>query len=173
MVNIGLSLIEALILLSLATTVASLFAAIGGLIRYTTRAPGSAVSVFWLVRVGVFAGVPFGIVGVTSGYLTGLSRVSAVSALVPAALTLVGGVAVYLLGKGGKPALLAAFAAVDFSVLMLIGALIGARERDDPNGLLDAEILKLKRELVIEQYRNSWSLPEKPSKREDEETNSE
>jgi hypothetical protein len=121
----------------------------------------------------VWSGVPFGIIGVTSGYLTGLSRVGAVSALVPAALTLVGGVAVYLFGKGGKPALLAAFAVVDFSVLMLVGTLIGARERDVTENSLDDKIFKLKQEFVIHQYRQSWGLLEKPPKKDVDETTGE
>jgi hypothetical protein len=173
MVKIGHDLIEALFLLSLATVLACLFAAIGGLIRYTTRPPGSTVSVLWLMRMGIFAGVPFSIIGMTSGYLTGLSRVGAISALVPAALTLVGGVAVYLFGKGGKPALLAAFAVVDFSVLMLVGALIGAREREDPEDVLNYKILKLKQEFVIHQYRQGFDLPEASPEKDAEETRGE
>jgi hypothetical protein len=97
--NNALGLLEALILICVATVVACFFAAIGGLIRHMTRPPRNAVSVLWLIRLGIFIGVPFSILGMTSGYLTGLSRVGAISALVPAGLTLVGGVAAYLFGK--------------------------------------------------------------------------
>jgi hypothetical protein len=99
---VGLSLLETLVLVSLAVVVACFLAAIGGLIRYMTRPPGSMVSVAWLMKLGIFTGIPFSIIGMVSGYLTGLSRVGAVSALVPAGLTLVGGVAVYLFGRGGQ-----------------------------------------------------------------------
>jgi hypothetical protein len=156
--NIGLGLLEALILVSLAIVMTCFFAGIGGLIRYTTRPAGSMVSVYWLVRLGIFTGVPFSIIGICSGYLTGLSRVGAISALVPAGLTLVGGVAVYLFSKGGKAAVLAAFAVVDFSVLMVIGALIGGREREQAESSLDRKLDELKIEFVLQQYRHSLGM---------------
>lgn len=164
----GLSLIEAVILVSLATVAASFFAAIGGLIRYTTRAPGSSVSVSWLIRLGIFAGVPFSIIGMTSGYLTGLSRVSAVSALVPAALTLVGGVAVYLFGKGGKTAVLAAFSVINFSAMMMVGGLIGGRERvaaEQAENSLDAKIRLSDEEAALRRHRFNLGLEASPPAR--------
>ena len=91
--NIAPSLLETLDLVSLAIVVACFVAAVGGLIRYTTRLPGNTVKVYWLMKLGIFVGVPFGIVGMVSGYMTGSSRVGAISNLVPAALTLIGAVA--------------------------------------------------------------------------------
>jgi hypothetical protein len=160
--NIGLALLETLVLVCLATVVACLFAAIGGLIRYTTRLPGNTISVYWLVRIGIFTGVPFGIVGMISGYMTGSSRVGAISALVPAALTLVGGVGVYLFGKGGKSAILAAFAIIDFSVLMLVGSLIGGRERvqtEAAQASLENMEVQIEKEFALEQFRRGLGLP--------------
>jgi len=125
MINIGLSILEAFVLASVSIVVACFVSAMGGIIRYTTRPPGSKISVFWLMRLGIFAGVPFSIIGMTSGYMTGMSRVGAISALVPAGLTLMGGVAAFLLGKGGRSAVLAAFAVINFAIMTLIGALIG------------------------------------------------
>lgn len=160
--NITLGLLETWILISVAIVFACFFAGIGGLIRYTTRSPGSMVSVSWLIRVGIFTGIPFSIIGMTSGYLTGLSRVGAISALVPAGLTLVGGVAVYLFGKGGKPALLAAFAVVDFSVLMMVGTLIGGRERvatEQAENSYERKLKEIQLEFALHRARQSLGLP--------------
>ena len=158
-----LSLAEACILLGLAVVVACLVAGIGGIVRYTTRAEGSKISVFWLVRLGIFAGIPFGIIGVTSGYMTGLSRVGAISALVPAVLTLMGGVGVYLFGKGGKAAVSAAFAIINFAVMMLTGSLIGGYERvETENSLTSVEHAEqeIEKEFLINRYRRSLGLEE-------------
>src|ERR1700676_4967703 len=97
--NVHPSLLEALDLVSLAIVIACFVAAIGGLIRYTTRLPGNTVKVYWLMKLGIFVGVPFAIVGMISGYMTGSSRVSAISYVVPAALTLIGAVTAYLFTK--------------------------------------------------------------------------
>jgi hypothetical protein len=45
-------------------------------------------------------GLPLGFTGIVAGFLTGSSRSPAVSALVPAILTFIGLVVVYMLGKG-------------------------------------------------------------------------
>jgi hypothetical protein len=161
MENIGLSLVETLILVSLATVVSCFFAAVGGLVRYATRASGSMVSVHWLIRLGIFTGIPFGIIGLTSGYLTGLSRVGAVSALVPAGLTLVGGVGAFLFGKGGRTAVVAAFAIINFASMTMIGTLIGGRERvetEQAESSLQYKLDKVKEEFLIQRYRRSLGL---------------
>jgi hypothetical protein len=165
---IGLAFVDVFILVSLAIVVASFLAAIGGLIRYATRPDGTTVSVIWLIKLGVFTGIPFGIIGVSSGYLTGLSRVGAISSLVPAGLTLLGAVATYLFGKGGKAAVLAAFAIVNFSVMTMVGTLIGGREREQAARIVNS--YEYKRARIIEEgllakVRRSWGLPpETPEK---------
>src|SRR4051794_7458392 len=62
-----------------------------------------------------FVAAPFGVVGMTCGFLTGVSRSPAVTALVPGALTLFGGLVAYLMSRGAAQAVLAAVAAVTFS----------------------------------------------------------
>jgi len=161
MENIGLALIEMLILSSLAIVIACFLAGIGGIVRYTTRTVGKGVSVFWLIRLGIFTGIPFGIIGISSGYMTGLSRVGAISALVPAGLTLVGAVAAYLFGKGGKPAILASFAVINFSIMTVVGSLIGGRERvetEQAETSLDHRINQIKEEAILQNYRKSLGL---------------
>jgi uncharacterized membrane protein len=157
----GLAVLEAAVLVFLAVVIACFFAAIGGLVRYLTRPPGSTVNASWLMNLGIFAGVPFGIIGMTNGYLTALSRVSAISALVPAALTLVSAVAVYLVGKGGKTALLASFAVINFSTMMIVGGLIGGRERVETEQAINSLAAKYKQsddELALRQYRYRLGL---------------
>jgi hypothetical protein len=157
----GPSLLEALILISLSVVLACLVAALGGFIRYATRLPSSKVPVYWLMKLGIFIGIPFNIIGMVSGYMTGSSRVGAISALVPACLTLIGGVAVYLLSKGGKTGLLAAFAVVNFSTAILIGVLIGARERlqtEQIENSYDYKENEINKEFLLKRYRRGLGL---------------
>ena len=159
--NIAPSLLETLDLVSLAIVVACFVAAVGGLIRYTTRLPGNTVKVYWLMKLGIFVGVPFGIVGIVSGYMTGSSRVGAISNLVPAALTLIGAVAAYLFTKGGKSAIMSAFAVVNFSILMLIGVLIGGYERlqnERIESSLEEQENELYKELLLQHERHGLGL---------------
>jgi hypothetical protein len=163
MQNIGLSLLDTLVLVCLSISAACFFAAIGGLLRHVGRNPGSTANVAWIMRLGIFVGAPFGIIGMTSGYMTGLSRVGAVSGLVPACLALVGGVAAYLFGKGGKSAALAAFAVVNFSVMTMLGGLIGGRERVETESAqqsLDHKLDLIKEEFVLKRFRHSLGLDE-------------
>jgi hypothetical protein len=100
--------------------------------------------------------------GMTSGYLTGLSRVGAVSTLVPAGLTLLGGIAAYLFGKGPRSGLLATFAVINFSTMSMVGGLIGGRERVETElfeNSLDAQLDKVRTEFLVERYRHSLGLP--------------
>jgi hypothetical protein len=159
--NMALSLLEVVVLAGLAIVIACFVAGIGGMIRYTTRPPGTRISVYWLMRLGMFAGIPFGIIGMTSGYMTGISRVGAVSAMVPAGLTLVGGVGVYLFGKGGKAAVLAAFAVINFAIMTLTGALIGGYERLESEQVqhsFESAKEEVNKEFLLRQYRHSLGL---------------
>jgi hypothetical protein len=168
---IGTSLLDTLIIVSIAIVVACFVAALGGFVRYATRLPGNTTAVYWLMKLGMFVGVPFGIVGMISGYLTGSSRVSAISAIVPAALTLVGGVAVYLFTKGGKSAVMAAFAVVNFSVMILIGVSIGARHRvqaEDYEKSYDYRVRDLETEFRLQQYRHGLGLDTAPKTKKEQ-----
>jgi hypothetical protein len=127
--NVGLALLEVSALLALSIVVAVFFAGLAGLARWAARPSKNKFNALWLMRQGIFGGGPFGIVGVTAGYMTASSRIGVIGALLPAALTLVGGIAVYLTAKGGKAAVFSAFAVINFSVMMLLGAEIGGRER--------------------------------------------
>lgn len=83
-----------------------------------------------VVLSGLMAGLPLGFTGMVSGFLTGSSRSPAVSALVPAILTFIGLIVVYMLGKGHLRAAIAGFAVFIFSVNLLIGTVLGSASRD-------------------------------------------
>jgi O-antigen/teichoic acid export membrane protein len=161
------SLIETLILVSLAIVIACVVAALGGFVRYTTRLPGNTIAVFWLMRMGIFVGIPFSIIGMISGYMTGSSRVGAISAIVSASLTFIGGVAAYLFTKGGKAAVMASFAVLNFAILMLIGVLIGAHERvrtEEITNSLDYQKKEIDKEFLLRRYRRGLGMDDAPKK---------
>ena len=124
----GLAVLEVSLLCGLSIIVVLFFAVLAGLFRWIARRKHA----LWLMQQGIFAGLPFAIIGMTAGYMTASSRIGAIGALVPAALTLVGGVGVFLLTKGGKGAVFSAFAVINFAAMMLLGAEIGGRERSSP-----------------------------------------
>jgi predicted tellurium resistance membrane protein TerC len=109
------------------------------------------------MKLGIFVGVPFGIVGMVSGYMTGSSRVGAISNLVPAALTLIGAVAAYLFTKGGKSAIMSAFAVVNFSILMLIGG-YERLQNERIESSLEYQENELYKELLLQHERHALGL---------------
>jgi hypothetical protein len=72
----------------------------------------------------------FGMLGITIGYLSGLSRESVVGAVLPAVLSLVAGVAVLAMGKKLYAHLLVSKAVFALSFMLLLGATIGAERRE-------------------------------------------
>jgi amino acid transporter len=83
-----------------------------------------------VVLAGLMVGLPLGFTGIVAGFLTGSSRSPAVSALVPAILTFIGLIVVYMLGKGRLRAAIAGFAVFIFSVNLLVGTVLGSASRD-------------------------------------------
>jgi hypothetical protein len=83
-----------------------------------------------IIRKAFSAGLPLGITGMVAGFLTGSSRSPAVSALVPAILTFIGLVIVYMIGKGHLRAAMSGFAVFLFTVQLLIGTVLGSASRD-------------------------------------------
>ena len=78
----------------------------------------------------LWAGLPLGVAGMIAGFITGLSRAPAVSALVPAALTLTGGVALYLIRKDRSQAVAVGLAIIAFSLNLLVGTNLGSVSRE-------------------------------------------
>lgn len=69
--------------------------------------------------------------GIAAGTLTGLSRDSAVGAVMPAVLSLVGGLTLYMLGLKHGDARLVSGCAIALSLSLLLGAVWGAVLRSD------------------------------------------
>lgn len=91
--------------------------------------------------VVVFA---FSLLGIVTGQVTGLSRVAAVGAVLPAVLSLIGGVLIYLIGtKGPRTQAIVAVSIVGMTINLLIGVYWGSKSRvvfeqyaDAPNRVL-------------------------------------
>jgi hypothetical protein len=78
---------------------------------------------------GLFVALPMGFTGIVAGFLTGFSRIPAVSALVPAILTFVGLVVVYMMDKTRASAIIAGCTVFLFTGNLLIGTVLGSDDR--------------------------------------------
>jgi hypothetical protein len=82
------------------------------------------------VLLGLMAGFPLGFTGIVAGFLTGSSRSPAVSALVPAILTFIGLIVIYMIGKARLRAMIAGFTVFVFSANLIVGTVLGSASRD-------------------------------------------
>jgi hypothetical protein len=88
---------------------------------------GSRGKHLWFVFLAIFA---FSALGFVTGHVMGISREPAVGTVVPAVLTLLGGVAVYLVGlKGAEAQANVSAMVLCFAVALLVGSLFGSRMR--------------------------------------------
>src|SRR5262249_47419798 len=109
-----------------------------------------------------WAGFPVVVVGLVVGYLSGASREPAVSALIPAVLTLVGGAGLYLVGKGPLRATQVAFILIVFASTLFLGANIGSQSRTEAVAATESvESLKAAadRDFLVGLYRKGLGLP--------------
>lgn len=91
-----------------------------------------------------FAVFSMALLGIVTGYVTGLSRESAVGAVLPAVLGLVGGVSVYILGvKAVQQQSLVVGVLSAFSLCLLLGIVCGSKLRGDAE-----------RVYISQEYRN-------------------
>jgi hypothetical protein len=107
--------------------------------------------------------VPFSITGIVSGFLTGISRAPAVTALIPAILTIFGGFIVYLIFKGMQTAIVSGISITVFSASLLLGTIFGSLERqqfDEYKNSLSEKLREVEHELAIKTYRRSFGLPD-------------
>lgn len=115
-----------------------------------------------IILAGFLSGFPIGFTGIVAGFLTGSSRSPAVSALVPAILTFIGLMAVYIIGKGRLKSIIAGFAIFVFSAELLVGVVLGSTSRDRHQELLgsvEVQNRKAEDELAIRLYRKGLGLP--------------
>ncbi len=120
-----------------------------------------------LVLDGLTGGIPLGFTGLICGYLTGTSRTPAVGAVIPAALTLIGLLVVYLIGKDSHKALSAGMAVFLFSANLVVGSYIGsaARERHDAQAnSIEAREDSAKAEMAVQMFRSRLGLPPETAK---------
>lgn len=108
----------------------------------------------------------FGFLAFVVGLVMAASRVGAVGNVVPGALTLIGGVALFLFNREAVDRLLVAGAVFGFSAMLLFGTVLGSYEREralrqaeeaavDPERLHDlAEV-----EFFVNAFRESRGLP--------------
>jgi len=120
-----------------------------------------------------FVSLPFAVVGIVAGYLTGNSRSPAVTALVPGILTLFGGLTAYLMAQGVRMALLSGIAVVAFSSLLFMGSFVGSLQRqayDTGRASVSERLAEVERELAVQMFRKNLGLPEAnpPSTKTDE-----
>lgn len=104
----------------------------------------------------------FSMLGLVAGYLTGFSRQAAVGAVLPAVLSLMGGLAVYLLGKDKSIRAIVAISVLAFSVSLVIGTGWGAIMRDSAAEYKRSELYLKQRayiEAEVKNFRHELGLP--------------
>ncbi|MDQ2733453.1 MAG: hypothetical protein M3Y55_00355 [Pseudomonadota bacterium] len=131
------------------------------LVFYATLVGANRKAGAWLV---VFPFTAFLLLGLVAGYLTGLSRESAVGAVVPAVLTLMGGVAAVLIGRAANQAatLRVSGLIVSFSIGLLVGTTWGSAMRQAVTDFEASEKELIRRSLVelkVREFREALGLP--------------
>jgi thiol:disulfide interchange protein len=86
----------------------------------------------------VGAAFGFGVLAMAVGIVMALSREAAVSNVVPAVLTFIGGIALYLVKDAGNRVSVVMVALSAFSVMLLFGTLAGSSMRLDAKQRVDA-----------------------------------
>lgn len=107
----------------------------------------------------------FALLGIVTGLLAGFSRTSTMGAVLPAVLSLVGGLAIYLVGAEKADQALIGTCVIALSLDLLIGSAWGAVLRDDFEHEAQSASAR-KREALIEvevrDFRRELGLPAAP-----------
>jgi uncharacterized membrane protein YhaH (DUF805 family) len=107
----------------------------------------------------------FGILGMVTGLMAGFSRQPAMGAVLPAVLSLVGALAIYLIGAEKADQALVGVCVIALSLNLLVGSMWGAVLRDDFERDPVSAAAK-KREALIEvdvrDFRRELGLPDYP-----------
>lgn len=117
--------------------------------------------------------VAFALLGLVTGVLAGFSRQSAIGAVLPAVLSLVGGLAIYLIGAKKADQGLVGVCVIALSVDLMIGTSWGAVLRDVyEKSFTSAEVRKREAlvEVEVRDFRRDLGLPDSapaaPAKKE-------
>ena len=106
--------------------------------------------------------LPISALAIVAGFATGISRESAVGAVLPAVLTFLGGLSIYFTTQDIRKALAVGLAVVVFSVNLTTGAVLGSFAREAVNAQrtsIDALLEEVNKELVLRRYRSAIGLP--------------
>ena len=104
----------------------------------------------------------FSMLGVVTGYLTGFSRSPAIGAVLPAVLSLVAGLAVFLMGRDASSRTIVALCVLIFSIGLPLGTGWGALMRDTAEDYAMSEQVLKQRALVeaeVREFREALGLP--------------
>ena len=105
----------------------------------------------------------FSMLGIVTGFLTGLSRTAAVGFVLPAVLSLVGGLAIFLIGSDSKRRIIVSLSVLAFSINLLIGSSCGAITRTIAEEQIFSTKYLQKRafiEVQVREFRRALGLPE-------------
>lgn len=107
--------------------------------------------------------LPLCIAGVTSGYIAGISRIPAVTSLLPASLSFISAVVLLIhAAKNNQQTMMISCCVIVFCLALFGGTMIGASSRED--GRVDRLKALSEQELQIRRYRKNRGLePEFPS----------
>lgn len=109
------------------TGLSCLFALIAFACSYISRAElSSTIKTTFQVLYVAFT---FGLLAIVAGFLTANSRSPAVADVLPAVLTVIGGIALFLVDKGIERFILAGVAVISFSLMVFVGSALGSFER--------------------------------------------
>jgi hypothetical protein len=104
----------------------------------------------------------FTMLGIIVGYLTAFSRQSAIGAVLPAVLSLMGALAVFLVGKDKSSRLVVGLSVLAFSLSLLLGTTWGSVMRSIAEEYKSSEVY-LKQQAFIESqvrdFRESLDVP--------------
>lgn len=99
----------------------------------------------------------FSSLGMVTGYLTGFSRESVVGAVLPAVLSLMGGLMIFLIGKSKESREIVSISMFIFSITLLLGTGWGSVMRGVSEAYSTSEI-RLKQQAYIESEVNEFRL---------------
>lgn len=109
-----------------------------------------------------FVFAAFSMLGMVTGYLSGFSREPALGAVLPAVLSLMGGLVVFLIGKNIESRVIVSASMLLFALTLLTGAEWGADMRDKSENYKNGEDYLKQRafiESTVNEYRRNLDLP--------------
>ena len=123
--------------------------------------------------MSIFAFFVFSLVGLSTGYLTGMSREAAVGALVPAVLSLVAGAAVFLFDRTAGQSITLGLSIVGLSISLVLGTVYGSKNRFEyDTSMMELRLYYLhnleyqkyiaEKEAMIYEYRDFYGLNTEP-----------